>query len=717
MSSIPNEFMCPISMDLMTDPVIGSDGHTYERTAITEWLAKQNISPLTRQTMTLADIHPNFALRGAIERWRLANEPRPFVAAPLLPDRKTLTATARQNRLTTVLDINTTHTTPMETAVIAILDTSGSMDSSSSNKAKQEGANFSRLDLVKHSMNTLANLFAAEYDIIQSSLGIISFSSAAKLVMPITQMDKVGLVTATTAINSLRSGGSTNIWDGLRVALLQAEVVLARNPNVNVQILLLTDGEPSADLLPPLGIRSTLKRKLDTLKGRVTISTFGFGYNLDCVLLESVCELGNGTYGFIPDCSMVGTVFINWAAKALLTVAHHISVHIPELDLNYSLGDIIVGRPQHLVITDCDCIPDYVEITYDNGLKDTVRVTTTNGSIIEDKALDELINAVEAIKSSKNHTEVLRSPLSSLKDLKARIDALAISNQFLEDMAKDIESAADGEGQLLKACSQKAWWDTWGRNHCISYYRALKLQQCVNFKDKVLQHFASDEFRVLQDKGIDIFSNIPAPVPAILQANSYYLTMAAAGGSIAPNPYVPHATFSMATLVDDAGGCFTGDCEIRMADNSVKQVKDLVNGDKVWGGHKVAAVLYTPLDRMVDMMTFESGLKITPWHPMKMPKNANWVFPNDVGVRRKMFVDGYYNLALKTGHIVELNGYPVVTLGHGFTDNAVITHPYFGTKAVIDDLKRHKSWGTGAKLIMSPSSYVRSSETGLIQKI
>ncbi len=707
-------------MDLMTDPVIGSDGHTYERSAITEWLQKQQISPLTRQPMTLADIHPNFALRGAILRWKFTNEPMPIIATPLLPSKKLFTVTARQDKLVTVLDINTTCTTPMETAVIAVLDVSGSMDSSASNKPQQEGANFSRMDLVKHSMITLAELFSAEYETTKSSLGIISFSSSAKLVLATTQMDAVGLATATVAINGLKTGGSTNIWDGLRVALIQAQVIYERNPNTNIQILLLTDGEPSPDLLPPLGIASTLARKLDTLKGRVTISTFGFGYNLDCGLLESICEHGNGTYGFIPDCSMVGTVFINWATKALLTVAHHVSVDIPQLECGkYSLGDVIVGQSQHLVITDCDIIPDYVEIVYDNGVKEKVDVNSSEGSIIDELYLHKLTCCISSLMDLKNTEKDLKTTSDGLKDLKAEIEGMRpdIDTALLQDIVRDIESSSDNEGQLLKACS---WWDTWGRNHCISYWRALKLQQCVNFKDKVLQHFASEEFCKLQGKGIDIFSNIPAPVPAILQANSYHFTLARAGtstGSIAPNPYVPVSTFSMATLVDDSGGCFTGDCEVRMADNSVKLVKDLVNGDRVWGGHKIIAVLYTPLDRMVDMMTFESGLKITPWHPMKMPKNANWVFPNDVGVRRKMFIDGYYNLVLKSGHIVELNGYPVVTLGHGFTDNAVVTHPYFGSRAVVDDLKRHKSWGTGAKLIMNPMKVVRSSETGLIMKI
>ncbi len=118
------------------------------------------------------------------------------------------------------------------------------------------------------------------------------------------------------------------------------------------------------------------------------------------------------------------------------------------------------------------------------------------------------------------------------------------------------------------------------------------------------------------------------------------------------------------------------------------------------------------------MVTFSTGLKITPWHPMKLKDDSDWVFPADadVGVIKKMYVDAYYNLALESGHVVELNGYQVVTLGHGFSDNTVISHPYFGSQAVIDDLKKHQDW-EGGFLVMDSTNIVRSEETGLIQKI
>lgn len=42
-----NALLCPITQEVMTDPVIAQDGYTYERAAITEWQAFRGTSPIT----------------------------------------------------------------------------------------------------------------------------------------------------------------------------------------------------------------------------------------------------------------------------------------------------------------------------------------------------------------------------------------------------------------------------------------------------------------------------------------------------------------------------------------------------------------------------------------------------------------------------------------------------------------------------------------------
>ena len=40
---VPDGFKCPITQDLMFDPVSTVDGHTYEKDAIVRWLRQRSI--------------------------------------------------------------------------------------------------------------------------------------------------------------------------------------------------------------------------------------------------------------------------------------------------------------------------------------------------------------------------------------------------------------------------------------------------------------------------------------------------------------------------------------------------------------------------------------------------------------------------------------------------------------------------------------------------
>ena len=58
---------CPITLEVMEDPVVAPDGRSYERTAITQWLDLYKRSPLTRERMSPSSLIPNWALKQQIE--------------------------------------------------------------------------------------------------------------------------------------------------------------------------------------------------------------------------------------------------------------------------------------------------------------------------------------------------------------------------------------------------------------------------------------------------------------------------------------------------------------------------------------------------------------------------------------------------------------------------------------------------------------------------
>ncbi|GLJ39504.1 hypothetical protein SUGI_0807240 [Cryptomeria japonica] len=67
---IPDDFRCPISLELMKDPVIVATGQTYERSCIQKWLdAGHKTCPITQQTLPHFVLIPNYALRSLIIQW------------------------------------------------------------------------------------------------------------------------------------------------------------------------------------------------------------------------------------------------------------------------------------------------------------------------------------------------------------------------------------------------------------------------------------------------------------------------------------------------------------------------------------------------------------------------------------------------------------------------------------------------------------------------
>ncbi|XP_074308012.1 U-box domain-containing protein 17 [Silene latifolia] len=70
----PKDFCCPISLDLMEDPVIVSTGQTYDRSSISRWLEEGHCTcPKTGQMLAHTRLVSNRALRNLIMLWCTAH--------------------------------------------------------------------------------------------------------------------------------------------------------------------------------------------------------------------------------------------------------------------------------------------------------------------------------------------------------------------------------------------------------------------------------------------------------------------------------------------------------------------------------------------------------------------------------------------------------------------------------------------------------------------
>ena len=58
-ADLPDEVLCPLTHELMVDPVITALGQTYERAMIERWLEKRDTDPLTGEKLPHKALVPN----------------------------------------------------------------------------------------------------------------------------------------------------------------------------------------------------------------------------------------------------------------------------------------------------------------------------------------------------------------------------------------------------------------------------------------------------------------------------------------------------------------------------------------------------------------------------------------------------------------------------------------------------------------------------------
>jgi len=443
---------------------------------------------------------------------------------------------------------------PLPCDITCVIDTSGSMSREATIQdaaGNTERHGLSLLDVAKHGVRTVINSMHAA-----DRLCLVGFSSIATTVLPLTSMDNKGKELAQQKLDELVAYGGTDIWQGLSHGLdaLHTDVEKGRLGH----IMLLTDGvSQSADrIIPNLQQYCT---KHERLPG--TISTFGFGYNLDSRLLVQLAAEGSGSYSFIPDAGFVGTVFVNTVSNLMVTMAHEVYLG---LEPGSDSGDELILK---------DCMLGDLPVTQQDGYTrvklGTLQYGQTKDILLRMKARSAaapLLAASVQYEAAAGHSGVpMGSPLveascgdlseemlqkmernrcrSIFADAVLRIfkdqleadTAKALLNQAIEEVraspAREQESVRalleDMCGQCTEALSRRDWFSKWGVHYLPSIMFAHRLQQCNNFKDPGVQCYGGKLFQEIRDEADDVFNNLPAPKPSIRRSQAAPVSMAA----------------------------------------------------------------------------------------------------------------------------------------------------------------------------------------------
>ena len=72
--TIPEEFLCPLTGEVMTNPVMCRSGESFESKAILQWVETNGTNPITGEPLRVSGLVRNTALQGKIEAFTMVHK-------------------------------------------------------------------------------------------------------------------------------------------------------------------------------------------------------------------------------------------------------------------------------------------------------------------------------------------------------------------------------------------------------------------------------------------------------------------------------------------------------------------------------------------------------------------------------------------------------------------------------------------------------------------
>eukprot|EP00927_Polykrikos_kofoidii_P023330 TRINITY_DN21530_c0_g1_i1.p1 TRINITY_DN21530_c0_g1~~TRINITY_DN21530_c0_g1_i1.p1 ORF type:complete len:759 (+),score=83.32 TRINITY_DN21530_c0_g1_i1:78-2279(+) len=607
------------------------------------------------------------------------------------------------------------------TDLCCVVDISGSMGNlvTYDTDGVERSDGLTTLDVVKHAVKTVMHMLTEN-----DRLALVVFDDKAEIVFPLTAMTEVGRKDCMQLSDQLAPRGQTNLWEGVLAGLETLRSDGTDKVGRHKTLLLLTDGKPT--ISPPFGHVRELQRYLETHPGcELQINTFGFGYDLDSELLLDLALEGHGTYAFIPDAHIVGTVFVNCVANVLSTFAQNASLHLmPQGGAEFagdvvgslkvsnaswgrvvSLGPLQYGQSREIVVPmrlNPGSEP-YLEVVINNPYGGSGEETRVSTAATSREACQRATTAAIRCQATKVISAAITAAAAGQgRSAQQSVVALASRTDFCGDGALQALKA-DIDGRACKALKGKERFNRWGKHYLRALMRSHELHLCTNFMDPGLQVYGGSLFRCLRADGDRVFLSLPAPTPSRSPT-----VISALPPHSPPPPAVaipPAATASPPPPMNryyagSGGGCFGGSSTVLVAsaDSQVRMlpVAMVKPGDQVCiadgGFATVRCVVQIYRSFSKGLIEGPGGLSITGGHPVRML--GEWRRPRDIWQATSWHDGVVYNFILDKCHVLLVSGVECVTWGHGIAGE-IVEHSYFGTAHVIRDLARLGGWEKG----------------------
>ena len=733
---VPPDFYCPISGELMINPVIGKDGHSYEKTEILRWLSQKKTSPMTREPLQENDLTDNLTLKRAIDSIRdKLNQDQLKIKSRIVSEKSKeftgaldsikIDPTYVNDELFVCIHMPDLEKRPPVDLVLCI-DVSGSMGSEATLKGDKN-------ETISHGFSVLSLTVSAAKTILHSlnkddNLSVVTYSAGSYALFENVSCSQENKMMIEDRLDTLVPTYNTNMWAGM----IESLDILRRTspPNRIKSVFLLTDGVPNVE--PPRGHKYMLEKYMRENNFKCPISFYGFGYNLQSGLLSELSDVSGGDgYSFIPDASLLGNVFIHGLSNLFITAAQSPVLNISLTD-NVSFTDQSVtksicidslkyGKSKNFMFQLDTSHSSRVHNDVCNAVKITLqigdKIIHSEPCIMPEKMyrLNQLsrhkaLNILDNCIRSKEHRNL------NTHDLDQFVAELTTwssdsKNEYLSNILFDFQGQVREALDLTLTGERERWFQRWGKHYLLSLKQAYKNEICNNFKDKGVSNFGGVLFDKMRDEVDQVFASLPPPKADIKHypsaSRGSYGSSASSGSSVrrAAPPV------NMAAYNNAAGGCCGPDSHVMMYDNSLKKASTIKKGDKVLtystrltdeGYHEkysvseIECVVKTYCDQGRSMMVHLGELMITPYHPVIYMDRyeKDWCFPVSINEPRLVQCPEMYTFVVRNRQHLKVERFVYATLGHNCQEE-IVRHDYFGTDKVIDDLKKFNTYEEG----------------------
>ena len=195
----------------------------------------------------------------------------------------------------------------------------------------------------------------------------------------------------------------------------------------------------------------------------------------------------------------------------------------------------------------------------------------------------------------------------------------------------------------------------------------------------------------MREIGDKVFVSIQMPPPSRKRSANPAPVLASNGVAHQGAPIVPASYEPEPEQYYGGAGCF-GENSTVMISGIQTPINQVKVGDKVATSEGFAIVqAIAKIDRPnKNLLMFPSGLTITKRHPVRI--QGQWQTPMSLGlIEVPNPANCVYNLVLDRCHVLLVNNIECITWGHNLQEEGV-KHAYYGSKAIIEDLKEMSGW-------------------------